>query len=103
MCNNYQIVSPSLEGVLDNAEQAYGGIKRPVEILRILDGPQKDMEYVSERDREALSSYYQDLCAVFLKKFSTYVLEDKDMLEDSIRLQAIFQEIIKVKKLKRDF
>ena len=39
MIRDYRLVSPSLDGVLNDATLSYEGLKRPMELLRFLDGP----------------------------------------------------------------
>lgn len=114
MFNNYQIISPSLDGVLNDACMSYGGIIRPVEVIRILDGPatkkssneSEDSELkifgLSDQERETLYRYYQDLCSVFLKKMSSYVCDDKEVVDDSVKLQAMLQEIIRIRRLRSE-
>jgi hypothetical protein len=46
-----------------------------------------------------LEKYLNDLYNLFLRKISTYVTIQASIVEDSIKLQALLQEIIKVKDL----
>jgi hypothetical protein len=117
-------VSPSLEGVLNHDSLLYDGIKRPIEILRILDGPsakgresearskkKEEVEIVgpkrrrvgknselSESDFKILQEYFYDLYGVFMKRLSHFLVESDISSDDSIKLQAMLQEMIKVKK-----
>lgn len=128
---DYQIVSPSLEGVLNHDSLLYDGIKRPIEILRILDGPSAkgresearskkreagskenlELEVVgpkrrrvgknselSESDFKILQEYFYDLYGVFMKRLSHFLVEGDISSDDGIKLQAMLQEMIKVKK-----
>lgn len=111
MLRDYEIVSPSLEGVLSDSTLTYEGIVRPVELLRVLDGPAskgrgKDKKETDsgayERDAhqaKILEQYFHDLYGVFMKRLSTFILESELITEESIKLQAMLQEIVKVKKL----
>lgn len=96
----YSLASPSLEGVLTHDSLQYEGIKRPLEVLRVLDGPSSK----GRRDRrthegKVLEQYFYDLYGVFMKKLSAYVLDPKVTDAESLKLQAILQEMIKVKRL----
>ena len=95
---DYQLISPSLEGILSHHSVIYEGIKRPVEILRAMDGPAKRLTY-SERDDLILRDYFHDLHEIFLKKFSSFILDASPIPEETLKLQAMLQEIIKVKTL----
>ncbi len=127
---DYQIASPSLEGVLNHDSLLYDGIKRPMEILRILDGPSskgresaarsKKREVLgkddgeirvvgpgrrkigknallSETDFKVLQEYFYDLYGVFMKRLSHFLVEADVSSDDSIKLQAMLQEMIRVR------
>ncbi|MEI7463212.1 MAG: hypothetical protein WCK03_02325 [Candidatus Taylorbacteria bacterium] len=107
---DYQIASPSLEGVLNHDSLLYDGIKRPIEILRILDGPVSrgkaseaksslKNHMIGENEIKILQQYFYDLYAVFMKKLSHLLVEFDTSSDDNIKLQAILQEMIRIKKL----
>ncbi len=94
----------------------YEGISRPIEILRILDGPQSrgrkkesamkngntDINSVrpfSTEERKIIEQYFQDLCIVFMKKISNFMVNTREEIQEDLTLQAMLQEMIKVKKL----
>jgi len=119
---DYQIVSPSLEGVLNHDSLLYDGVERPLELIRILDGPvsrgrAKESVVVKElkgdsdikdnsdlndgnpkRNTKLLERYFHDLYGVFMKRFSYFIVQSDIQSDDSIKLQAMLQEMIKVKK-----
>jgi hypothetical protein len=106
---DYQIVSPSLEGVLNHDSLLYDGIKRPLELLRALDGPAakgnakegnagRGYKYTRD-DHKLLEEYFHDLHGVFLKRLSYFVVGSDSDSDDMIKLQAMLQEIIKIKGL----
>ena len=140
---DYQIVSPSLEGVLNHDSLLYDGVKRPLELLRVLDGPSAkgtksdartkkeevgngdgdgggtDMTGVGVRINVAgtgykrkvgknteltevefkiLQEYFFDLYGVFMKRLSHFLVDSDVSSDDSIKLQAMLQEMIKVRK-----
>lgn len=106
---DYQIASPSLEGVLNHDTLLYDGITRPVELLRVLDGPASKgrgkssdkmaYDHDSETDRKVLEGYFQDLYNIFMKKLSYFIVESDVASDETVKLQAMLQEMIKVKGL----
>ena len=104
---DYQITSPSLEGVLNHSSLLYEGINRPIELLRVLDGPaSKGTDYSSlqkrcrnEEDQKILEVYFNDLYGIFMKKLSFFVVESASSSDETVKIQAMLQEMIKVKRL----
>lgn len=106
---DYQIISPSLEGVLNHDSLLYDGLKRPLELLRVLDGPAskgkaKDSsdDYGNKhtlKDKKVLEDYLHDLFGVFLKRLSYFIVESDNSSDDTVKLQAMLQEIVKIKGL----
>lgn len=103
---DYQIVSPSLEGVLRHDSLLYDGIKRPVELLRVLDGPlskgktgEKGSRRSVEEDQKVLGEYFQDLYGTFMKRLSYFIVDSEIASDETVKLQAMLQEMIKVKGL----
>lgn len=100
MTKDYAFVSPSLEGVLSHDLLSYEGIRRPEEILRALDGPAADSRGRREPHQDQiLERYFYDLYGVFMKKLSAFALDASPGEPESVRLQAMLQEMIKIKKL----
>lgn len=116
MLRDYEVVSPSLEGVLKHELLTYEGLNRPVELLRILDGPAakgskltkvaEDIEFENkkkesnpEQDLYLLERYFYDLYGIFMKKISHFVVEPEISSDGKLVLQAMLQEMIKVKGL----
>ena len=97
----YQLISPSLEGIISHHSVMYEGIRRPVEVFRALDNPARrdSREPYTEQEQKILSDYFHDIHGVFMKCFSSFVLETCVDSDDTVRLQAMLQELIKVKKL----
>ncbi len=93
---------PSLDGVLSHDSLAYEGIRRPVEVLRAFDGPAaKPRGTHSPHEDKILERYFYDLYGVFMKRFSAFVLEAEVADMEAVDLQAMLQEMIKVKKLRQ--
>ena len=98
---DYQLISPSLEGVLNHYSIVYEGISRPNEVLRALDSPARRNTRIvySEHETKVLEQYFHDIQSVFMKKFSGFIMHAHVSSEDTIKLQALLQELIKIKKL----
>lgn len=98
---NYQIVSPSLEGLLSHESIMYAGLRRPIEVLRALDGPatKGGKSECKGSDRKVLEQYFTDLNGVFMKKFSNFIGSNGVTSQDSVQMQAMLQEMIRVKRL----
>jgi len=79
----------------------YEGIRRPVDIMRVLDGPSSKglKKRPSESERKILQDYFNDLYTVFLKKFTNFASEFDVSIDNDLKLLAMLQEMIKVKKL----
>lgn len=100
MTQSYGLIMPSLDGVLSHESLVYEGIERPIEILRAFDSPAADSK-VSHPAHESkiLERYFYDIYGVFMKRLSQFVLESKPSDVETLDLQAMLQEMIKVKKL----
>ncbi len=100
MIRDYPIVSPSLGGVLTDESLMYEGVRRPTELLRAFDSPAADPKaHTHSGDQKILEQYFYDLYGVFMKRLSAFVLEPDAEDAETVRLQAMLQEMIKVKKL----
>lgn len=116
MFRDYSLVSPSLDGVLSHSSIAYDGLQRPLEVLRALDGPsskgnfpEPDGSPLSVRpqasrtpeDHKIIETYFQDLYSIFMKRLSHFALDAAPTSEDEIKLQALLQEMLKIKGILR--
>lgn len=93
------VVSPSLEGVLSHESLSYEGVRKPVDILRALDAPGGREGKRQPHERQVLEQYFYDLYGVFMKRLSAFVLDPGAPQADAVRLQALLQEMVKVKGL----
>ena len=92
---------PSLDGVLSHESLSYEGIKRPIEVLRAFDSPAADPAAPHPaHEGKILELYFYDLYGVFMKRLSQFVLESDPSDMEMVDLQAMLQEMIKVKKLR---
>lgn len=51
------------------------------------------------KEKEVLNEYLRDLYTILLRKLATFVIAEKATKKDVDNLQALLQEIIKVKQL----
>lgn len=85
----------------------YEGIRRPEIITHIFDRPSnrrvisdsEDVSINSEKDQKVIEQYFQDLYGVFMKRFSHFVVESELRPDDTVKLQAMLQEMVKIKRL----
>ncbi len=105
---DYQVISPSLDGILHHESIVYEGIKRPFELLRVMDGPasrglgkHSDISEVvyTDTEQKVIADYLQDLQRLFMKKFTQFTIEAELKSEEGLKLLAMLQEMIKIKKL----
>jgi hypothetical protein len=90
---NYSITSPSVDGMISDDLLYFEGVSRPSIILTVRDGGG------SISDIEVLEKYFNDIYNLFLRKLSNFAMFEKVGDDDTLKLQALLQELIKVKKL----
>lgn len=103
MNKDYQVIFPSLGGVLSHDTMTYEGLHRPPEIARIFDRAMVlDKELSEEPDGEVkqkmLENYFHDLYGVLMKRISQFAVESDPRGEDPVKIMAMMQEFLKVKK-----
>lgn len=84
---------PNIYGILSDDHLFFEGVNRPSQIYNIHD------EINGKDNIVILEKYINDLYNLFLRKISNYITIQSVTSEDSIKLQALLQEIIKVKDL----
>ena len=68
--------------------------------MRALDSPATDRHAPQPpHEQKLLEQYFYDLYGVFMKKLSDFVLAPEAVDFETVKLQAMLQELIKVKKL----
>lgn len=104
-------VSPSLDGILRHDSVSYEGVVRPEEVLRVLDGPaskgqpkekegeEKREDKMSKESRVILERYLHDLYGIFMKNMAHFVIGSGADPSETVKLQAMFQEMVKIKGL----
>ena len=101
MIRDYTVTSPSLDGILSHDSIVYEGISRPHEIIRAFDRPKNDPipDLHNPEKRQILQDYFNDLYGLFMRKLSHFITEIEVSPDTELKLQAMLQELIKVKKL----
>jgi hypothetical protein len=98
----YRISTPSIDGVLGSSHIVYGDIVRPLEILKVLDGPRSKggRDYIkTEKDQKLMLIYFQDLQILLNKKLAEFISDASYDDTEAVKIQALVQELVKVKKL----
>ncbi|MDB5239165.1 MAG: hypothetical protein JWO00_500 [Candidatus Parcubacteria bacterium] len=99
MNRDYSVTSPSLGGFLTHDSLIYEGIKRPTEMLQAMDGPAGDSSPPKASEEKILEQYFYDLYGVFMKRLSQFVLASYVSDVETVKLQAMLQEMVKIKKI----
>ena len=101
MIRDYMVTSPSLDGILSHDSIVYEGLERPTEIIRAFDKPRNQVmpDLVNPEKRQILQDYFNDLYGLFMRKISQFITEPEVSPEIELKLTAMLQELIKVKKL----
>lgn len=101
MIRDYSVTSPSLDGILSHDSIVYEGLVRPEEIIRAFDKPpSKAMpDLHNPEKRQILHDYFNDLYGLFMRKISQLVTEQEVTPEAEVKLMAMLQELIKIRKL----
>ena|ERR1035437_9174236 len=103
MIRDYQIVSPSLDGILRHDCVFYDGLKRPLELVRVFDRRRSCRSFdegdIGVEDRKKIEDYSRDLYGILIKRISEFVMKSDSAPDEAVKLQAMLQELIKVKKM----
>lgn len=96
----YSITPPSIEGMLSDDFLYFEGVTRPSIISVIRDANYTEIkEMDSGKNIEVLEKYFNDIYNLFLRKLSSFAMFEHASDEDAIKMQALLQELIKVKSL----
>ena len=95
------IMSPSLEGILSHDSIVYEGINRPNEIIRAFDKPENKRipNLEDPKNRAILYEYFNDLYGLFMRKVGQFIAETEVSADLELKMVAMLQELIKIKKL----
>lgn len=96
----YTITSPSIDGLLTHDDLYFEGIKRPLAAFAVRDAPHDSASaaILSELITD-LERYFNDVHQLFLKKLAEFSTNRFSSPEETLKLQALLQEIVKVKEL----
>ena len=92
--NTYSIVSPSLDGVLSDDYIYFEGVRRPSELFTV-----RDSGIESEENKVILERYFNDIYNLFLRKLTHFTGNSPVNNEETLKMQGLLQEMIKVKGL----
>lgn len=92
--NDYNTVFPNIVSLLSDDYLYFEGVERPQAMYMIMDN--RD---AVENNVEILEKYFNDLYNLFLRKLSNLTILNSINIEDTSKLQALLQELIKVKNL----
>lgn len=97
----YTLASPSLEGLLTDDHFYFEGIERPLELFFFRDNAFSNIDPHKSKTEtiEVLDKYLTDIYDLFLKKLISFRAEEQATTENSVKLQALLQEIVKTKQL----
>lgn len=90
----YSFTSPSLTGVLSDDYLYFEGANRPQEFFMLRDGGEVAREKI-----ERLEVYFNDIYNLFLRKITAFAGGGSVSDEETLKLQALLQELIKVRQL----
>lgn len=90
----YTILSPTLTGVLSDDYLYFEGTRRPQEFFTLRDGGVIDKKSIA-----TLAQYWNDIYTLFLRKLTQFTSSGPASDEEALKLQALLQELIKVKGL----
>src|SRR5689334_9512079 len=88
------MLAPTLSGVISGDYLYYEGLKVPQSLFILRDGG-----IVGTQDVVILERYWNDMYNLFLRKLTQFAGMDPLNDEDTLKLQALLQELIKVKSL----
>lgn len=75
---------------------SYEGVSCPTDIMRAFDRGVADRK---PHEKKMLERYFYDLYGVFMKNLSAFVLDPAASPKETLKLQAMLQEMVKVKRL----
>ena len=94
-------MSPSLDGILSHDSVTYEGISRPNDVIRAFDRPRDEqvLDQIGPEKLQILQDYWNDLYGLFMRKMGQFISEREVSVDIEVKLMAILQDLIKVKKL----
>ncbi len=92
---NYTIKQPFINGLLSDDYLHFEGVYRPAQVFMVRDAVEGD-------SREVLEKYFNDIYNLFLRKISVFSSFEHSTDEEMLKIQALLQELVKVKKILQD-
>lgn len=83
-----------IHSVLTDNELSFEGIRRPALVFSVAEGLPTSREHIAILER-----YFTDIHNLFEKKMIAFTEGKTVMSQDTVKLQALLQEMIKVKGL----
>ena len=98
------MATPSLDGILSHSSIAYEGIVRPEKIIRLFDKAHvsSDDSVPHTEEVQIIKEYVADVYSLFMRTLSQYMAEHDSVPDKEVKLAALLQEIIKMKRIMRD-
>ena len=90
----YSIIHPSIDGVISDDNLYFEGVNRPSQVYVVRDGGG-----LEDKDVDVLEKYFNDIYNLFLRKLSSFAMFEKTSDEEAAKMQALLQELIKVKRI----
>jgi hypothetical protein len=90
----YSTITPSIIGVLSDDNLYFEGLSRPAGLYTV-----RDQGEISGDSVDTLEKYFNDVYNLFLRKLSAFAGLEHTSDEETAKLQALLQELIKVKGL----
>jgi len=89
----YSVTSPSIHGILSDDYLYFEGVRKPQSYFIVRDGSGE------MADVAVLEKYWNDIYNLFLRKLTQLAAHTTVNDEEALKLQALLQELIKVKGL----
>lgn len=98
---DYSIASPSISGVISDDHLYFEGLRKPQALFALRDRLEAGIneKAIEKEDIAMLERYSDDLYSFFLRKLTQFAAAAPIDDEESLKLQALLQEFIKVKRL----
>lgn len=91
--NEYTISLPSIQGIISDDYLYFEGVRTPPKLSVLRDKVLKNEDVIT------LERYWGDIYNLFLRKLTLFASSGPCSDEDIVKLQALLQELIKIKSL----
>lgn len=102
--SDYKITTPMIDVLISDEYLAYEGIVRPWKAMVVADRPSEKITVNSDENLDEdravlLGRYFQDIQGLISKKLYDFSAQTDFSDSDGLRLVALTQELVKVKKI----